>query len=499
MTSPSLMQEWTPPEKFRGISLPSWPKGVFPEPFETFINELSRSTETPVELAALMTLPTIATAAQKIYIVQIKADYFEPLNIWTSVALPSGSRKSAVQEACTRPLTQFENELRKKIEPLKQQVEARNKIVECRLKELRIKAGKGNKFQFEELASKIIEFERELKPVPAIPQLWSSDITPENLASVMVENNDCMSILSDEAGIFEIIGGRYSGGIPNLDLFLKAHSGTPCRVNRCSKPPLFLQNPTLTMGLSPQPSHLENLSLNPVFRGRGLIARFLYALPQSNVGTRSLNEPSMDFEVEMSYAKSIHSLLEKVCAKDTQKNGKLLLKLSKEALEKWQLYGLVIETLMGEDGPLSHIKDWAGKLPGEIARIAALLHVMRYIHKMPEDILISEEEMMSAIKISTFLQQHALAVFELLGQDKNLSKAQVVLSWIERKAHLEFSKRDCYRELRPHFQKTKELEPALQLLVDHNYIKEKPGEAKPNRPSVIYQVNPYLYQVDEKT
>jgi hypothetical protein len=497
MTRPSFEEEWAPPEKFRGVSLPLWPEGVFPEPFGIFVHELARSTETPVELAALMMLPAIATAAQRIYKVQIKADYSEPLNIWTSVALPSGSRKSAVQEACTRPLTQFENNLRETIEPVKKQIEARNKVIELRLKEQRTKAGRvDNNFKFEEMTGKIIEFEKELKTVPIIPQLWSSDITPENLASVMADNEDCMAILSDEAGIFDILAGRYNGGIPNLDLFLKAHSGTPCRVNRCSKPPIFLQTPTLTMGLSPQPSLIEDLSLNSAFRGRGLLARFLYSLPVSNIGSRTLNEPPMDFEIEIAYTQSVRSLLERAYANEREKEGKRLLKLSKEAFEKWQLFGVMIEAFMGDEGSLSHIKDWAGKLPGAIARIAALLHVMRYSNSVPENIAISEGDMMSAIRIGWCLQGHALAVFELLGKDKNLGKAQVILSWIERKGYLEFTKRECHRGLRSHFQRAKELDPTLQLLVDHSYIREKKVESQPNRPSAIYEVNPYLYRIE---
>ena len=38
-----------------------------------------------------------------------------------------------------------------------------------------------------------------------MPQLWTSDVTPENLGVIMAENDDRMAILSDEGGIFDIL------------------------------------------------------------------------------------------------------------------------------------------------------------------------------------------------------------------------------------------------------------------------------------------------------
>ena len=487
----SSFHDWTPPVEFRGHILPGWPSGSFPEPFEAYINALARSTETPLELAALMVLPVIATAVQQRYVVQIKADYSEPLNIWTSIALPPGSRKSAVQSACTLPLTQFELFLRQQVEPKRQEIEARNKIAEIRLKEMRQKAGRARPEEFEQISREILEVEKSVQPVPTIPQLWTSDVTPENLASIMADNKDCMAILSDEAGIFDILAGRYSGGIPNLDLVLKAHSGTACRVNRAAKPPLFLECPTLTMGLSPQPGHLEGMARNNAFRGRGLIARFLYALPRSNLGSRTLMAEPIDPKTVQSYQEAVTALL-RHCKQDRgAANETIKLTLSEEAFTNWQLWSRSIEMQMKEGGLLAHITDWAGKLPGAIARIAALLHVMRYAHANPERQSIRLVDMNAAIEIGGFLKHHALAVFDLLGQDKNRSGAEKVLAWIVKSNVIGFTRRECHRDLRSYFSKVQELDAALGLLIDHNYIREVSPEPVAHRPSKKYLVSPF--------
>ena len=77
-----------------------------------------------------------------------------------------------------------------------------------------------------------------------------------------------------------MLSGRYSGGIPNLDLMLKSHSGDSERVDRGSRPAIYLRQPLLTMGLSPQPSVLNGLVGKPGFRGRGLLGRFCTYCPK---------------------------------------------------------------------------------------------------------------------------------------------------------------------------------------------------------------------------
>lgn len=45
------------------------------------------------------------------------------------------------------------------------------------------------------------------------------DITPESLV-IELSENDSLLMISDEAGMLSNFNGKYSGGIPNLDLFL---------------------------------------------------------------------------------------------------------------------------------------------------------------------------------------------------------------------------------------------------------------------------------------
>ncbi len=117
-TATGHTSDWQAPVSLTTARLPLWPDDVFPDSVQNFVSGLAESTETPLELPALLVLASIAAAAQGKYRVRVKHDYFEPVNIWTCAALPPASRKTAVQNAATAPLTAWEKLQREIAEPL---------------------------------------------------------------------------------------------------------------------------------------------------------------------------------------------------------------------------------------------------------------------------------------------------------------------------------------------------------------------------------------------
>ena len=114
--------------------------------------------------------------------------------------------------------------------------------------------------------------------MPAKPRLLADDATPEIIASLLAEQGGRLSVMSAEGGIFDIIAGRYSG-TPNMEVFLKGHAGDRLRVNRQGREE-YIESPALTMGLTVQPVVLEDIGRIKGAGGRGLLARFLYSLPE---------------------------------------------------------------------------------------------------------------------------------------------------------------------------------------------------------------------------
>ena len=254
--------EWPAPISLEVAPLPQWPKDVFPDAVQDFVTALSVSTETPPELASLMVLSAISAAAQGKFRVQIKKDYSEPINVWTICALPPASRKTAVQAAVTSPLDAWEKRQREIMDPEIKKARADRATLMEKIAQLRKQAGKAQGHEFESLKDEIANLESELPEIPSEPQIRTQDVTPENLGTIMSNNNERMSVLSDEGGIFDILAGRYSGGALNLDLFLQGHASSPVRVNRGSRPPISMNSPSLTIGLDEAASAEKCASLS---------------------------------------------------------------------------------------------------------------------------------------------------------------------------------------------------------------------------------------------
>ena len=99
----------------------------------------------------------------------------------------------------------------------------------------------------------------QMQDCPFSTKLWCDDITPESFG-IQLGRYGRMGIISAEGGIIQNISGRYNGGVPNIDVFLKSHSGDPIRVDRGSRDPVDMKNPASTFALSPQPDVLNDLA-----------------------------------------------------------------------------------------------------------------------------------------------------------------------------------------------------------------------------------------------
>lgn len=492
ITEPANVTDWQPPISLESAKLPLWPDDVFPGSIQNFVSALSKSTETPPELSAMMVLAAISTAAQGKYRVRVKPDYFEPVNIWTCAALPPGSRKTAVQMAATTPLTTWEKLQREKLEPEIKKAQADDATIREQINFLRKQASKAKGVEFDQLKKEIADIEAELPEIPKAPQIWAQDVTPENMGTIMADNDERMAVLSDEAGIFDILGGRYSGGIPNLDLFLQGHAGSPVRVNRGSRSPVFMQSPNLTMGLSPQPDVLRGLTEKPSFRGRGLLGRFLYVLPPSNLGYRTLDANPMSPDYRARYDGILTGILNHGMASDDQGEPcPYILKITDDALQAWQTFAHKIEAGMREGGTYAHLTDWAGKLPGAVIRITALLHIARHALIRPWEKEISINDMAAALRMAEVLSAHALVVFDLMGADPALDGARMVLRWIEREGKPEFTFRDCHYAHKTRYKRTADLEPAIDVLIERHFIRPRMAKVA-HRPSRKLEVNPAI-------
>jgi 5S rRNA maturation endonuclease (ribonuclease M5) len=480
---------WDAPIPLDQPALPPFPREALPSWLGDHAEALAQATETPLDLLALLDLAVVATCCARKFEVTPEPGYSEPVNIFTAPAMESGTRKSATLTEATAPLTAWEREMQDQMAPEIARISSKRKTLEMRIDQLRRQAA-NPKNDMNKLQREIETVEASLPTLPVAPKLWTADATPEQLAVLAYQQGERIAIISDEGGVFDLMAGRYSGGVPNLDFILQAHSGSGVRVDRASRPAILMHAPALTIGLSPQPEVLQGLAGKPGFRGRGLLARFAFALPQSQVGHRKLVAKPMPEQVRAAYAAGVRWLLEKEPRRDSDdKPVAHVLRPTTAAHDRWKEFQRAIEEMMAEGGELAHLRDWAGKLPGLALRFAGLLHCVTQV-AAPEQMPIEESTMKSAVEIATILIPHALAVFDLMGADPLLADARAIGRWIKRVGVRQFTARDCFCANQTRFKRMDKLRPVLVLLIEHGYIRAVAQEKVAHRPSELYIVNP---------
>lgn len=491
--------EWPEPIPLVSDEVAKFPDGVFPSWLDRYIRELSVATQTPIDLPAGMALAVLSVCCQKKFAVVPRPGWLEPLSLYVLNLMDPANRKTAVVSAVANPVRLYQ----------RQQAETYAPMVRASISKYEVLTKQRNEFvnaaakapfgaEREHLMEQVRSIDEEIaaNPILTEPLFLADDITPETLATRMLANGGRMGILSAEADAFDVMAGRYSkNGQSNINIYLKSHSGDDHRVDRGSRPSEFLRSPALAIGCLVQPEVMTGLLNQKTFRGRGLLGRFLYQKPVTLLGRREINPPSVDPITEAAYTHGIMQLMGLPANQDF--DGQYVpqyLSLTKEARESFYSFAGEIEPQLGEFGRLATITDWAGKLAGQTARIAALLHIAEHGIDGQIPPVVSAESMAAAVTIGRYLMSHAEAVFGMMGDNQTIETAKHVLAAIQRNQLKEFSKRDIHQLVRRRVSSPDDLDRPLTLLEDHHYIRRLPDKKQQattgRKPSPTYAVNP---------
>lgn len=483
-------EEWEEPIPLEQCSsLPDFPVDALPEPGREMVERTAEVTQVDPSLVGPIYLACIAAAVAKAAHVDL-GTHIEPLNLFAMSILESGNRKSSTSSILTGPLFEWQHMREAEVKVDIRDAKNSQKILEQRLAKLQKDAAnlkdRDERMIAEEEASKVLR-EMEENPIPNLPMFIVDDITPEKLADAMADNGERMAIISAEGGIFAIMAGRYNEkGGGNIDIFLKGHSGDPCSIHRIGREPKTMESPALTMCLSVQPDVITEIGANRQFRGRGLTARFLYALCRSYVGNRPRQTSSISDELRKTYRDHIFGLM------NIPRTG-VRIRLSPEGQRLWDEFYWDIETDMRAGGSLEYLPDWGSKLPGAVARIAGLLHFAQNGMKALET-PISVTSVGAACVLGVYFKEHALAVYGVMNTDPAMEAAKKILNAITRLNLSAFKGRDIIHHT--NLKKMAEVEPGLKILIERGYIRElQRGQSHGGRPeSQSYAANPRLFR-----
>ena len=479
--------KWDTPIPFEKPTLPTFPVDALPKIIKDYVVAVAETTQTPVDMAATASLAIMSLCMQGRYRIDGKADWNEPVNLYTLIIAEPSERKSAIISFMTRPVNEYELNYNNTNAGRFEASRMRKSALESKKKtiETQYAKGKASETDLTEIAEKVANFKEE-KP----KKLYVDDITTEKLTSILSDSGGKTAIISTEGGIFDVLAGMYNKSV-NIDVFLKGYSGDTIRVDRIGRPSELIQKPALTILLSVQPSVLSQLISNSTFEGKGLTTRFLYALPESLIGKRKFHTSPIPPDVSRLYDMKIKDVLnEEENLIDNQ-----IVRLSSEASSLFEAFHDENEKIMGEN---TEIKTWRGKLVGNVLRISALLARFNKDQFNPffditPPLVVSKDDMANAILIGRYYIEHAKASYSLMGIDPINKQAEYVLANIKKNGFYEFSKRDILRASRS-FKTVEALTPVLNRLVEYGYIQVK----QTNKKIESYLSNPIIFNQNNK-
>lgn len=489
--------DWPAPLVPGQVEVPPIPAALLPDYLGEMAQAVAESTQTASASAVMLTLPMIAAAVQRRFVVAPFGDddYTEPLAIWTLVALVSGARKTPILTALSDPLRHWEKLRRDALRPEIARRLAAIAVAKKRIEKLQSDASRADDRAVRQRIEREIQHEIETTPEELrAPRLVSGDVTAERLQGLLAEHEERMTLLADEAGIFNIMAGVYSGGAMHLDAFLQAWSGASVRVDRAGRQ-AHLDKPALSFGLALQPGVLAEVANVRRFHDSGLLARFLFCLPESTVGFRDvrLRRP-VPTDVRDRYARNLHALL---AGADGKATAPAVIPFDPLARDRWLDFAQSIEDELRDGGRLESVREWGAKLAGQVARIAGLLRLAVAGLEVKS---IDVDAVDRAVQLGQLLVPHAQAAFRLMGADQGEADAVHLLRWIKATGRREFDRATAHKALEGRFRSVDRLKAAAVRLAEWHCISDE--RHRPNeraRPTPYYLVNPRLFDCSSKS
>ena len=495
----NLELEWSDPV-ITQPQIKQFPIETAPHYLADLCKAIALEVQVPIELPYFAAMSVLAAATNGKIEVVVKGRYKEQLSFYNIIGLGSGNRKSEVVKTVRAPLADIERNLIEQATPQRLRQLSDRKAYEQALEGLQAKAR--SKGVTPALMADIEGAREKLdkcKVVP-LPKIFADNITPEKHAEVIAEHGSS-AIIEPEGGFFEGLSRYGTSKSPQVDYLNKTYGGEPFRVDRKVGDSIFAEQPHCVLHFSIQPHLVLAIRSNADFMGTGFANRFLFSLPQSLIGNRSLDTPPIQAGLLEGWKMTIESLF-KSCHNQPMRQltidpaGYQLLRDFQEALEPQLITNLL------------PIQGWASKLSGALVRIAALYELAANEHAAS----ISAENMKAAIALAPYLQDHALQALTAALQDQPINKLLAYL--VEKQEALEpqqagsvgFVGAIAYqfttRQLQQQFNKSSWLAQSdnqaatlrgllVQLSKDH-WLQLMPTQstAQGGRPAELWAVNP---------
>ncbi|WP_416983517.1 DUF3987 domain-containing protein [Streptomyces sp. T028] len=480
--------DWDEPLSIDRPTLAPFPVDLLGPHLADVVNAVTAQVQVAPDIPAMIALSTVSVAAGGRVQVRVRPGWSEAPALWTATVAGAGERKSAAEAPFSDTLRGIERELQAKAIPEIEDAEQMLKIAQARLDDAEKAAIKAKpdlralRMDEAKLAKQEL---REMGPVPALPRLLFGDITPAAMPVKAAQQGGRMGVIHSEGTLIKQMGGLYNSGTSDTGFALDAYDGKAMPVDRIGRDSIEMESAHLTIGLLVQPIILEQLGRkkDDEMLHNGFVQRFLYGFPASRLGYQdprgSVPIPSelMD-DLRYRLGKLVHGLWKNTMVRAVT--------FTDEASEEMYVFQEQMQERLRRGGDLHPMASWASKLPGKLARIAALIT----LYEDPDATQVQGEQLRAALAMAPYFVTHARLCLDLMGanRDAKLMPARDVLEWLRRrkedKRREPFTVRDAQRGVDgnswgPEGVTSETVYDAIHVLVDKGWVVPLPAPERP--------------------
>lgn len=435
----------------------------------TYISRAADGANAPLDYVAAMMLGAVSGLVCKAVSVRINLSWYEQLILWLVLIGPPSSGKTPAAKAIRKRLYAIQKKMMADHEAMVDRV-----IADLKANPLTAKEDKAaNKLELERLEA------LRLSP----PRCLVNDATVEALALVEERAKQGLLVERDELSGLICALERYSSG-SDRPFYLEAWNGGPFQLDRVKYGSKFIDRHGFSIVGGIQPDRYRSL-LTMSGDDDGFAARLLPFWP---VPVKPARIPQGTFHDEMDNA------LSRIADERFNDEG-LTLTLSPAAFEAFNDW-------FGKDhsarvGKLGKAGSAYGKLPGYVARLAGVLHIMDWAFSADSDELPSEIEEIHVSAALTLVEDYFVPqirrVYHGADQSAEESIAAAILQHCRKQGMASFNVRDARREWEIPGARSKDatklFDDAMKLIVESGWARtvRKSTRAK------VLEVNPVLH------
>ncbi len=381
----ATQSEWPEPEPLTAPLDPlPYPVDGLPPMLRDAVREAQAFVQAPMALVACSALAALSVAAQGLVNVRRDRHLIGPVSLYLLAVADSGERKTTCDSIFSPALRKWESgQLTQMASELASQ-EAALAAFDAKKAGV-LDAIKTKRRRSQDTAKEEDELDALAHEAPQpviVPRLLYADATPEALAHALATGWPTAGVLSAEAGA--VLGSHCMGQdtiLRYLALLNVMWEGGEFQVDRRSKPSFQLRHRRLTVGLMAQPDAMRGFMdrAGNLPSGTGFIARFLIAWPASTQGTRAYRLAPTAMPAVERFELRITELLDTPLSTDMQGGlTPIVLDLSPAGHAAWVRLHDRIEEGLGSGGAYQAVRDVAAKAAENVARLAALFHVLEH-------------------------------------------------------------------------------------------------------------------------